>query len=170
MSVQLGQIIHYRLSPTDAETVNHTRTSHVGNSAYPGEVVPLLVTRVDPRIDAKFENDPAARPETISGQAFLDGNFHHLWIQRVTEGEEHGTWTGSWSGPEPVAVAEAPVEEVAGDLRDYSSAQYSSPLQNAPYLEPLLSNPPASNPPVGNPVDALNPAQTAPFLSRKPAV
>jgi hypothetical protein len=102
--VRLGQIVHYRLSAKDAETVNQTRTSHVGNSAYAGEVVPLLITKVDPAIDAKFEDDPAARPETISGQAFLDGNFHHLWIQRVTVGEEFGTYAENWSGPEVVEV------------------------------------------------------------------
>jgi hypothetical protein len=98
-------LVHYRLNAADAEKVNATRTSHSGNSAYAGEVVPFLITAVHFPVTAKFDGDPEASEGTVNGQAFLDGNYHHLWIQNVKEGEEEGQWgRGQYAPSAPVPV------------------------------------------------------------------
>lgn len=105
MAPTVGRIVHYQLSEQDAKQINRRRTdgasiaarlaaipaewprgaqAHIGNSAYPGEVVPLLIVRVWP--NEYGENQPG-----VNGQAFLDGN-DSLWVTSAKEGTEPGTW------------------------------------------------------------------------------
>lgn len=52
--------------------------AHIGEPLEPGELVPLIVTKV-------FEGG------TVNGQAFLEGN-DVLWVIAVNEGTGPGTW------------------------------------------------------------------------------
>jgi hypothetical protein len=117
----VGRIVHYRLSADEAARINRRRTTgssiasrvedgrwplgaqaHIGNSAYEGEVLPLIVTKTWPT-----EYDGSARlshhPEGtkyestfgVNGQVLLDGN-DALW---VTAAPQHATLPGCWSWP-----------------------------------------------------------------------
>lgn len=117
----IGRIVHYRLSLEDAAQINRRRTTsgsiaeriesekwprgaqaHVGNSASPDDVVPLIVTQVWPteyeggaylmhhEQGTKYEG-----PVGVNGQAILDGT-DGFW---VTSAPQHSTLTGCWFWP-----------------------------------------------------------------------
>lgn len=79
----VGQIVHYRLSAADIETLTARRPTTVTE----GELVPLLVTSVG-------EGEAAG---TVSGMSVLFSD-EHLWVTNVPAGEGPGTWN-----PRPVA-------------------------------------------------------------------
>lgn len=85
----VGRIVQYVLSADDADVINRRRVPrataaapgvmfHVGNSAKPGDVFPLLVCRI-------WVSD------MVNGQVFLDGS-DTLWVTSRHEGTEPGTW------------------------------------------------------------------------------
>ena len=89
----IGRIVHYTITATDAEQINrrradarnassaHAKTGymvHIGNKAEPGDVYPLLITRV-------------WQSQLVNGQLFLDGN-DTLWVTSAHEGEGERTW------------------------------------------------------------------------------
>ncbi len=99
----LGRVVHYRLTPADAEAIQRRRTTsksiaerikagtwsegvqaHFGNPASAGELVPVIVTAVWP--DEFGTGIPG-----VNGQALLDGN-DSLWICSAREGTEVGQW------------------------------------------------------------------------------
>lgn len=103
MQPTIGRIVHYRLTENDAKQVNRRRTdgnsireridsekwpigaqAHIGNPAFAGEVVPLVIVHVWPH---EFGKDV----DGVNGQALLDGN-DSLWVTSVREGEENGQW------------------------------------------------------------------------------
>lgn len=105
MKPTTGRIVHYRLTEADAAAVNRRRTNgasiaeriedekwplgaqaHIGNSAYVGQVVPLLIVQVWP-------NEYGPDFDGVNGQAFLDGN-DALWVTSAREGDGQGQW--SW--------------------------------------------------------------------------
>jgi hypothetical protein len=109
----IGRILHYRLTEVDAKRINKRRQDaisyrvsktmpgtalvedgtqiHYGNDAHPGEVYPLIVTKV-------WEGG------LVNGQVLLDGN-DTLWVMSVREEpttpvEEHPIeFAGRWSWP-----------------------------------------------------------------------
>lgn len=100
--ISVGRIVHYMFSESDAVEVNRRRTTrqiverlmpgqewpegaqaHIGNQHHAGDVLPLLVVRV---------NDPATG--SVNGQVFLDGN-DTFWATSRVEGSAPGEW--SWS-------------------------------------------------------------------------
>jgi len=98
-----GRIVLYTLSEDDARCVNQRRTTsqaiaresavgawpngaqaHVGNEAFAGDVVPMLIVRV-------------WSGGLVNGQAFLDGN-DVLWVMSRGEGATPGV-PGTWAWP-----------------------------------------------------------------------
>lgn len=101
----IGRIVHYRLTPSDADAINRRRTSggsiaeriaaklwplgaqaHIGNRVHAGDEFPLLVTKV-------WGNAPDS---AVNGQVLLDGS-DVLWATSVhvaVAGADHGTY--SW--------------------------------------------------------------------------
>ncbi|OLE22369.1 MAG: hypothetical protein AUG49_19325 [Catenulispora sp. 13_1_20CM_3_70_7] len=102
----IGRIVHYKLTPHDAEAINRRRADanafrrnhsgtvesgqpgasghqeHVGNHAQVGDVYPAVVVRVfDPSVT------------TANLQVQLDGNDTY-WATSRMEGDEPGFW--SW--------------------------------------------------------------------------
>ena len=63
--------------------------AHIGNTAYAGDIVPLLIVRVWP--DEYGPGQPG-----VNGQAFLDGN-DSLWI--TSAGESPEPKQGKWNWP-----------------------------------------------------------------------
>jgi hypothetical protein len=119
MKTTIGRIVLYRLTEQDAAQINRRRTSgqsiaeriskntdngshwplgaqaHIGNTAYVGEVCPLIIVRVWP-------NEYGEGSDGVNGQVWLDGN-DQLWVTSAREGTTPGTW--AW-----------PVIEKIGDL------------------------------------------------------
>jgi hypothetical protein len=96
MSQSKGRIVHYRLTPADAQAINKRRDdyakaepahadtgyiAHVGNRVREGEYYPAMVVRVN-----------AGPPETVNLQVSLDGSDQY-WATSVTEGDDVGQWT-----------------------------------------------------------------------------
>jgi hypothetical protein len=99
----IGRIVHYKLSTQDAEAINRRRKDsrehwqrtpgvtvkptgdqrHVGNAALPGDVFPMLITRIW-GLDLDIQASTAER--LVNGQVFLDGN-DVLWATSVHEGD-----------------------------------------------------------------------------------
>lgn len=92
-----GRIVNYMLLPVDVSRINKRRddfakwrhhpdyydtgfVSHWGTKVHPGEVYPMVITRV---------HDDGL----INGQVLLDGN-DAFWAVRISEGRGPGTW--SW--------------------------------------------------------------------------
>lgn len=95
-----GRTVHYTLTDADADRINKRRDDyrngprvsrdpaiiingdgaqvHVGNEARGGQMLPLLVVRVNPG-------------GHVNGQVFLDGN-DNLWVTSVAEGDGRGQW------------------------------------------------------------------------------
>lgn len=113
MRPSIGRIVHYKLTEAESDAVNRRRTSassiaerikqqvitldhgqvpqwplgaqaHIGNSAYAGQIVPLLIVQVWP-------NEYGPDFDGVNGQAFMDGN-DVLWITSAREGSEQGQW------------------------------------------------------------------------------
>ncbi len=106
MQPTIGRIVIFKLTQDHADAVNRRRTTgreiasriakntddssawplgaqaHIGNSAFEGQEVPLIIVRIWP--------DGAGVPG-VNGQAFLDGN-DVLWITSAGEGTENGQW------------------------------------------------------------------------------
>ena len=88
----IGRIVHYRLSIDDARNIeiNRTLTDIDGRSIFTGtpvtagEVVPLIIVRVE--LDDLGEGKHA-----VSGQAFLNGD-DTFWVCRAAEGTGPGRW------------------------------------------------------------------------------
>jgi hypothetical protein len=89
----LGRIVHYRLGPTDAASINKRRDSfkaskngwtggpqaHVGNHAAEGNVYPMVVVGIH-------------GPNCVNGQVLLDGN-DTLWVTSASESDKNqGCW------------------------------------------------------------------------------
>lgn len=93
----VGRIVHYQLTPEDAEAITrriddgtrhiaeHRERAdgsivHIGNDAVAGQVLPMLIVRV-------------WSPTLVNGQVFVDGNFT-LWVPSVeySEGPEFRHW------------------------------------------------------------------------------
>lgn len=89
MVPSVGRIVHYRLSERDAGVINKRRQDahrhagehlehpsgvvvHTGNPAGPGDVYPLLITRV-------WDGENATEASCVQGQVFLDGN-DTVWV------------------------------------------------------------------------------------------
>lgn len=97
----IGRIVHYKLSAQDADAINRRRTDaklhrgskadgdqvHTGNTAYEGDIFPMLITRV------WDHGQPDSTPILVNGQVFLDGN-DVLWATSVGEGDgvRHYQW------------------------------------------------------------------------------
>jgi hypothetical protein len=75
--MNVGAIVHYRLTAEQAEHRIDAQSA-VGTVPLEGDVVPLVVTRVD--------------GAAVNGQALFDGDLR-LWVQGATEGTTPGTWT-----------------------------------------------------------------------------
>lgn len=92
----VGRIVHYCLTAEDAEQINRRRQDaqsnmyehqvnkkgvmvHVGNMAQLGQVLPMIVVRI---------NGPG---DYINGQVFLDGN-DLFWARSASQGTGPGTW------------------------------------------------------------------------------
>ena len=100
MKSSIGRIVHYRLTQQDADAINRRRVSgaghttdwpmgaqaHSGNSANPGETVPMIICVIWP-------NEHGPTFDGINGQCILDGN-DSLWITSAKEGTDKGQW--SW--------------------------------------------------------------------------
>lgn len=96
----IGRIVHYTLNAQNAGDINRRRDDatvhrkdhadradgsqvHVGNGAHPGQVYPLIITRV-------WGDESTS---AVNGQVMLDGN-DTLWVTSATvgEGEGHFAW------------------------------------------------------------------------------
>lgn len=103
MTPTIGRIVIYKLSEQNCSEINRRRTSgpsiserikvlawpvgaqaHIGNSAFSGQELPMVVCRVWP-------DEFGAGVDGINGQVFLDGN-DTLWITSAREGTEVGQW------------------------------------------------------------------------------
>ncbi len=101
--VTVGRTVHYTLSHEDADAINRRRTSgasiaerikaaiwpmgvqaHIGNAVAAGDVVPLIVVKVDPIYGE------------INGQAILDGT-DVLWLMSISF--SHEPYPGRWNWP-----------------------------------------------------------------------
>ncbi len=108
MTPTTGRTVLYRLSESDADSINARRADanrfaednthlhpgwqrHVGNMVAAGEIVPLTIVLVWPQ---------PAGPEvdSVNGQAILDGN-DSLWVTSAKEGHAPGQW--HWPPREP---------------------------------------------------------------------
>ena len=79
-----GRIVLYTLSASDASAIYQQRVGGapvVGNAVSPGDVFPMMITRV-------WAGSPS-----VQGQVFLDGN-DTLWVTSVPEGT--GERTFAW--------------------------------------------------------------------------
>lgn len=105
----LGRVLAYKLTAHDAETINKRRSDlmfsgfahentgaqcHTGNGVNPGEVYPMIVTRVW----------VPGNGGAVNGQVLLDGN-DALWVTSRTEQLDEET-------SEPVAGYWAPITRV----------------------------------------------------------
>lgn len=95
----IGRIVHYTLSEQDAIEINRRRADakskylgrsdgaqlHLGNRVEPGEVYPMMITRV-------WGDQPGS---AVNGQVHLDGTDLH-WVTSVSvgEGPRHFAWPG----------------------------------------------------------------------------
>ncbi len=96
MKPSIGRVVHYVLTEDDATQINRRRTTgqsigerikekiwpigaqaHIGNTAHEGDHYPTVVVKV--------------WPESINGQATLDGN-DTFWVTSRQEGTGPGTW------------------------------------------------------------------------------
>ncbi|WP_086846805.1 hypothetical protein [Amycolatopsis kentuckyensis] len=94
----IGRIVHYALSDSDVAEVNRRRNDayksmaqhrdnadgsqvHVGNAVNPGEVYPMVITRV-------WGDQPGA---AVNGQVLLDGN-DSLWVTSRCGGDAPGQY------------------------------------------------------------------------------
>lgn len=80
-----GRIVAYTLTEQDVQMVGGRRREHLGdlqgNSPAPGEVYPLVITRV------WGDHEGSA----VNGQVMLDGN-DTLWVTSRVEGPDAGQW------------------------------------------------------------------------------
>ncbi|MFE6868322.1 hypothetical protein ACFVFS_17370 [Kitasatospora sp. NPDC057692] len=85
MQPTIGQIVQYRITEDDTNTLNRRRVllSHMGNHAYPGDTYPALVVRVEGE----------APDQTCNLRVLMDGTDTH-WVTSRPQGTEPGTW--SW--------------------------------------------------------------------------
>lgn len=108
MNPTIGRTVIYRLTQQDADAINRRRTTgaeiaerigrntslvthwptgaqaHIGNYAFAGEEVPMVIVRVWP--DEFGPGKPG-----VNGQVFLDGN-DTLWVTSAGEGDNPGQW------------------------------------------------------------------------------
>lgn len=96
----VGRIVHYTLTEGDVKEIERRRADargsaisadhtgaqvHVGNPTSPGDVFPMLITRVWASPEQVTENT------AIQGQVFLDGN-DVLWVTSVQQGDGERQW------------------------------------------------------------------------------
>jgi hypothetical protein len=98
-----GSIVLLTISKQQADEINRRRTNstsiatrieskewpagaqaHIGNEVGEGDVVPMIIVK-------------QWGPNTVNGQAFLDGN-DTLWVTSATEGDGPGQY--KWNTPE----------------------------------------------------------------------
>lgn len=93
MKPSIGRIVHYVLTQSDANKIEHLRNSEdfQGNPHSAGQHLPMIIAIVWP-------NEYGDSHDGVNGQVIVDGNFG-LWITSVKEGEGPGTW--HW--PEPIS-------------------------------------------------------------------
>lgn len=92
MQVALGAVVRYTLTVSDVETILHSRTrsaAHTGSIPSPGEILPLVVTRLNGGTTTK-----------ISGQVLLNGS-DSLWVQDALQSQYPRR--GCWCWPEELA-------------------------------------------------------------------
>lgn len=87
MLPEVGQFVSYRLSANDVESILLRRQfyNQVGERVRPGDVVPMLVTRVL----ARWHQDGMG---ALNGRLMLDGDDTH-WVRYV---RESSTTQGCW--------------------------------------------------------------------------
>ncbi len=80
MKINIGQIVHYRMSQADADQVfaNRRSTGSAGNRPRGGDVLPFMIVVV--------HDDHCA-----NGRVILDGT-DELWMTSCTEGDGPGQW------------------------------------------------------------------------------
>lgn len=104
MKPSIGRIVHYELTPNDANKINSRRAraqtmiddaeghgvvACIGNIVQPGERVPLIITAVWP----DGENGEVTETSLFNGQAILDGN-DSLWVTstKIGDGPRECQW------------------------------------------------------------------------------
>lgn len=84
----VGRIVHYRLSDSDAATINARRAdlpSSRGNTVAEGDAFPAVIVRVWPQ-------------DRVNLQVLLDGNDAH-WATSVDFADEGSALPRTWSWP-----------------------------------------------------------------------
>ena len=90
MTPSIGHIVHYRLTGSDADTINSRRhplttnpgdiNCHIGNRVREGDAFPAVIVRV-------FDSSS----DIVNLQVWLDGADSH-WATSRPQGEGPGTW------------------------------------------------------------------------------
>lgn len=110
MTPSIGRIVHYVLTPEDANEINRRRTTgssiaeriqstdwpvgaqaHIGNAVQAGDVFPMMIVRVWP-----------SRVGSVNGQVFLDGCDVYWATSREQVAAESTDKQGLWFEPPKV--------------------------------------------------------------------
>ncbi len=80
MKIQIGQIVHYRMSQADADQVlaNRRNTGGAGNRPRGGDILPFMIVVVHDE-------------HCVNGKVLLDG-MDELWMTSCVEGDGPGQW------------------------------------------------------------------------------